>query len=73
MTVDEFRNTGLAGAWTYVVGGNQSIACRLNECPLGGVEKSRLVLAGRGAAAGGRPVGFSGAPGNANGRNWDEG
>jgi hypothetical protein len=73
MTVDELRYTGLAGARTDVVGGNQSIAGRQNECPLRGVEKSRLVFAGRGAGPAGRLIGFSGATGNAKGGNRDEG
>src|SRR3984957_11633599 len=43
MTVDELRNTGFAGARTNIVRGNQSIAGRQDECPLGGVEKSGSV------------------------------
>ena len=45
VAVDELRHARLQRARTDVVGGNQSIAGRLDEGPLGGVEKSRFVFA----------------------------
>ena len=69
MTIDELRYAGLSGARADIVDGDQSIAGRQNECPFGGIEKGRMVLAG----GTGRFIGFFGATGNANRGNRHEG
>ena len=71
VTVDELGHAGLQRAGANIVRGNQSIAGRQDESPLGGVEKSRLVVAlGRTCVRG--FIGLARATGETDGRDGNQ-